>query len=66
MSLRTRLLIAFAVVVLVPIALLAFGIRREMNRRLTEEFGVQYRPLRQRVREVINDIRAGEGLPPVG
>jgi nucleoside-diphosphate-sugar epimerase len=36
------------------------------NRRLTEEFGVQYRPLRQRVREVINDIRAGEGLPPVG
>jgi nucleoside-diphosphate-sugar epimerase len=35
------------------------------NRRLTEEFGVQYRPLRQRVREVINDIRVGEGLPPV-
>ena len=33
------------------------------NRRLIEEFGVQYRPLRQRVREVINDIRAGEGLP---
>jgi len=38
MSLRTRLLLAFAVVVLVPIALLAFGIRREMNRRLTEEY----------------------------
>jgi nucleoside-diphosphate-sugar epimerase len=35
------------------------------NRRLVEEFGVQYRPLRERVREVINDIRAGEGLPPV-
>jgi nucleoside-diphosphate-sugar epimerase len=35
------------------------------NRRLVEEFGLQYRPLRQRVREVINDIRAGEGLPPV-
>jgi hypothetical protein len=36
------------------------------NRRLIEEFGVQYRPLRERVRQVINDIRAGEGLPPLG
>jgi hypothetical protein len=36
------------------------------NRRLIEEFGLQYKPLRQRVREVINDIRVGEGLPPVG
>ncbi|MFP6698204.1 MAG: NAD(P)-dependent oxidoreductase [Alphaproteobacteria bacterium] len=35
------------------------------NSRLVEEFGVQYAPLRQRVGEVINDIRAGEGLPPV-
>ena len=35
------------------------------NRRLIEEFGLQYRPLRQRVKEVINDIRVGEGLPPV-
>ncbi len=33
------------------------------NRRLIEEFGLQYKPLRQRVREVINDIRKGEGLP---
>ena len=36
------------------------------NKRLVEEFGVQYKPLRQRVKEVINDIRAGEGLPLVG
>ncbi len=36
------------------------------NSRLIEEFGVQYAPLRQRVKEVINDIRAGEGLPLVG
>jgi nucleoside-diphosphate-sugar epimerase len=36
------------------------------NRRLVEEFGLQYRPLRQRVKEVINDIRVGEGLPPIG
>jgi nucleoside-diphosphate-sugar epimerase len=35
------------------------------NNRLVEEFGVQYAPLRQRVMEVINDVRAGEGLPPV-
>jgi len=35
------------------------------NSRLVEEFGLQYAPLRQRVGEVINDIRAGEGLPPV-
>lgn len=35
------------------------------NSRLIEEFGLQYAPLRQRVREVINDIRRGEGLPEV-
>ena len=35
------------------------------NRRVIEEFGLQYAPLRQRVKEVINDIRAGEGLPLV-
>ena len=34
MSLRTRLLLAFAAVVLIPIALLAFGVRQEMSRRL--------------------------------
>lgn len=35
------------------------------NRRVIEEFGVQYAPLRQRVKEVINDIRQAEGLPLV-
>lgn len=35
------------------------------NARLIEEFGLQYAPLRQRVKEVINDIRAGEGLSPL-
>ena len=38
MSLRTRLLLAFAAVVLIPMALLAVGVRREMNRRLTDEY----------------------------
>ena len=35
------------------------------NSRLLEEFGVQYAPLRQRVKEVINDIRIGEGQSPI-
>lgn len=35
------------------------------NSRLVEEFGVQYAPLRQRVKEVINDIRQEVGLPLV-
>src|SRR5262245_51924217 len=38
MSLRARLLLAFAAVVLIPIALLAFGIRQEMTRRLAQEY----------------------------
>jgi hypothetical protein len=28
-----------------------------------EEFGVQYRPFRQRVLQIINEIRAQENLP---
>ena len=35
------------------------------NSRIVEEFGVQYAPLRQRVKEVINDIRASEGHLPL-
>ena len=35
------------------------------NRRLIEEFALQYKPLRQRVKEVINDIRISEGRPLV-
>jgi nucleoside-diphosphate-sugar epimerase len=35
------------------------------NHRIIEEFGLQYAPLRQRVKEVINAIREGEGLPLV-
>jgi two-component system nitrogen regulation sensor histidine kinase NtrY len=38
MTLRTRLILAFAVVVLIPIALLAFGLRQEMSRRLSQEY----------------------------
>ena len=35
------------------------------NTRLIEEFGVQYRPYRERVLQIINDIRREEGLPLV-
>ena len=33
------------------------------NRRLVEEFGLQMKPLRQRVKEVINDIRPKYAIP---
>src|SRR6187455_2769778 len=51
MSLRTRLLLAFAAVVLIPIVLLAFGLRQEMARRLSEEYQVRV----DRVVEVIRE-----------
>ena len=38
MSLRTRLLLAFAVVVFVPLALMALGFRFEVTRRLSEQY----------------------------
>jgi signal transduction histidine kinase len=41
MMLRTRMILAFAVIALIPLALLAFGLRREMTRRLTEEYRVR-------------------------
>ena len=36
------------------------------NTRLGQEFGVQHRPYRERVVQIINDIRREEGLPLVG
>jgi signal transduction histidine kinase len=41
MSLRTRLLLAFGAVVVIPVALLAFGLRQEMIRRLSQEYQVR-------------------------
>lgn len=35
------------------------------NTRLVEEFGLQYPPFEQRVREIINTVRREEGLPEV-
>jgi signal transduction histidine kinase len=56
MSLRTRLLLAFAAVVLIPVALLAFGLRHEMIRRLSEEYQLRV----DRVVEVIREDLARE------
>src|SRR5687768_12505871 len=56
MSLRSRLLIAFAAVVLIPIALLAFGLRQEMTRRLAQE----YQPRLDSVVDVIGEDLARE------
>ncbi|MSP03679.1 MAG: NAD(P)-dependent oxidoreductase [Acetobacteraceae bacterium] len=36
------------------------------NARLMQEFGVQYRPYRDRVLQIINDIRKDNGKPPIG
>jgi predicted N-formylglutamate amidohydrolase len=35
------------------------------NSRLVQEFGVQYRPYRERVLQIINDVRADNGQPPI-
>jgi nucleoside-diphosphate-sugar epimerase len=36
------------------------------NARLVSEFGVQYRPYRERVLQIINAIRRDKNLPPLG
>ena len=36
------------------------------NSRLISEFGIQYRPFRERVLQIINDVRRDFGLPLVG
>ncbi len=35
------------------------------NGRLIQEFGVQYRPYRERVLQIINDCRAEIGQAPI-
>ncbi|MFL5265777.1 MAG: hypothetical protein ACJ8AH_04145, partial [Stellaceae bacterium] len=35
------------------------------NSRLVQEFGMQYRPYRERVLQIINEVRREAGLPPV-
>ena len=35
------------------------------NRRIREEFEVEFPPFRQRVLEIINEVRQVEGIPPI-
>ena len=51
MMLRTRMLLAFGVVVLIPLALLAFGLRHEMTSRLTEEYQVRVKAVSAVIQE---------------
>ena len=51
MKFRTRLLISFGVVVLVPLLVFGLGIRREMSRRVTSEY-------ERRVTALVNVINA--------
>ena len=51
MSLRSRLLLAFAAIVLIPIGLLAFGLRQEMTRRLSQEYHVRVNGVVEVIRE---------------
>src|SRR5262245_52790437 len=54
MTLRTRLLLAFAAVVLIPIALLALGLRQEMTSRLESEYQLRVDTVVQIIREDLN------------
>ncbi|HTZ35358.1 MAG TPA: NAD(P)-dependent oxidoreductase, partial [Stellaceae bacterium] len=35
------------------------------NSRVVQEFGIQFRPYRERVLQIINEVRAERGLPPI-
>ena len=35
------------------------------NSRLVQEFGIQYRPYRERMLQIINEVRREEGLPAI-
>ena len=59
MSLRTRLLLAFAAVVLIPIALLAFGLRQEMTSRLSDEYQLRVDAVVEVIREDLARESAG-------
>ena len=59
MSLRTRLLLAFAAVVLIAIALLVFGLRQEMASRLSHEYQLRVDQVVEIIREDLARESAG-------
>jgi signal transduction histidine kinase len=60
-SLRSRLLLAFTLVVLVPIALLALGIRLDITRRLSDEYQVRVNSVVEVIGEDLGQEAAGIG-----
>jgi signal transduction histidine kinase len=60
MSFRTRLFVAFSVAVLIPLGLLGFGVRREMERRLTTQYERRVADAIQAVEEDL--AREGESI----
>src|SRR5687767_1312343 len=61
MSLRTRLILASGVIVLIPIALLAFGLRQDMARRLSHEYQLRVDRVVEIIREDLARESAGIG-----
>ena len=59
MSLRSRLLIAFAAIVLIPIGLLALGLRQDMTRRLSQEYELRVNRAVDVIREDLERESAG-------
>lgn len=59
MTLRTRILLAFGVAILIPLVLLAFGLRQEMNDRLTKEYQIRVDNVVQVIREDLHRESAG-------
>src|SRR5215471_3305448 len=59
MTLRTRILLAFGVAILVPLVLLAFGLRQEMNDRLTKEYQIRVDNVIQVIGEDLHRESAG-------
>ncbi|MGE5232087.1 MAG: ATP-binding protein [Deltaproteobacteria bacterium] len=58
MTFRTRLFLAFLAVLLIPLGVLAFGVRREVDRRLTAEYDRRVRALAGVIED---DLRRGSG-----
>src|SRR4029453_4819692 len=59
MSLRTRLLLAFAVVLMITIAMLVFGVRQEMVGRLSHEYQLRVDQVVEIIREDLDRESAG-------
>src|SRR5215475_5552289 len=59
MTLRTRILLAFGVAILIPLVLLAFGLRQEMNDRLTQEYQIRVDNVVQVIHEDLHRESAG-------